>query len=144
MKTAPRRVAGYSLVEVLVSIVVLSLGMLGMAGLQATSLRASHSAHYRGQASQLALDMADRMRANLGAARTYDLALDDDAPSGTSVADRDRAQWLARLAELPGGDGAIEIDPATGLVRITVQWDDSRAGGPADSTYVLVTRLWND
>lgn len=144
MSIAIRRDAGFSLVEVLVSIVVLSLGLLGMAGLQATSLRASHGAHYRGQAAQFALDMADRMRANLGAARTYDLALDDAAPTGTSIADRDRALWLARLAELPGGDGAIEIDPATALVRITVQWDDSRAGGPADATYVLVTRLWND
>ncbi|MEW5879563.1 MAG: type IV pilus modification protein PilV [Pseudomonadota bacterium] len=135
---------GLSLLEVLVAIVILSLGLLGMAGLQAASLRASQGSFYRAQAAQYVDDMAERMRANLGQARSYGLALSDSAPTGTSVRDRDLADWLAKLRTLPGGDGAVAIDLANNLVTITVQWDDTRAGGPANANYTVVTRLWNN
>lgn len=139
-----REQRGLSLLEVLVAIVILSLGLLGMAGLQAASLRASQGSFYRAQAAQYADDMAERMRANLGQARTYGLALGDAAPTGTSVRDRDLADWLAKLRTLPGGAGSVAIDLANNLVTITVQWDDTRAGGPANANYTVVTRLWND
>ncbi|MCX8114105.1 MAG: type IV pilus modification protein PilV [Burkholderiaceae bacterium] len=138
------RQSGLSLLEVLVAIVILSLGLLGMAGLQAASLRTSQGSFYRAQAAQYADDMAERMRANLGQARTYGLALADAAPTGTSVRDRDLADWLAKLRTLPGGDGSVAIDLANNLVTITVQWDDTRAGGPANANYTVVTRLWNN
>ncbi|GIL03692.1 MAG: type IV pilus modification protein PilV [Burkholderiaceae bacterium] len=139
-----RRQRGLSLLEVLVAIVILSLGLLGMAGLQAASLRTSQGSFYRAQAAQYADDMAERMRANLGQARNYGLALADAAPTGTSVRDRDLADWLAKLRNLPAGDGAVAIDLANNLVTITVQWDDTRAGGPANANYTVVTRLWNN
>jgi type IV pilus assembly protein PilV len=139
-----RRQRGLSLLEVLVAIVILSLGLLGMAGLQAAGLRTSQGSFYRAQAAQYADDMAERMRANLGQARTYGLALADAAPTGTSVRDRDLADWLAKLRSLPGGDGSVAIDLASNLVTITVQWDDTRAGGPANANFTVVTRLWNN
>lgn len=139
-----RHQRGLSLLEVLVAIVILSLGLLGMAGLQAASLRTSQGSFYRAQAAQYADDMAERMRANLGQARSYGLALADAAPTGTSVRDRDLADWLAKLRSLPGGDGSVAIDLANNLVTITVQWDDTRAGGPANANYTVVTRLWNN
>lgn len=132
------------MIEVLVAIVIISLGLLGMAGLQASSLRTSQSAFYRAQAAVFANDMAERMRANQGDARNYTLAVSDSAPTGTSVRDRDRADWLARLAALPGGGGSIAVDNASNTVTIAVQWDDSRAGGPTNATYTLITRLWNN
>jgi len=135
---------GLSLIEVLVAIVIISLGLLGMAGLQAASLRTSQSAFYRAQAAQFANDMAERMRANLGDARNYTLAMTDTAPAGASVRDRDRADWLARIATLPAGDGSIAVDLASNTVTIAVQWDDSRAGGATNANYTLVTRLWNN
>lgn len=55
---------GFTLIEVLVAMVVLSIGLLGLAGLQATSLKSNQSAYHRSQATQLAYEMADRMRAN--------------------------------------------------------------------------------
>lgn len=134
---------GLSLIEVLVAIVVISLGLLGAAGMQASGLRTSNGAMYRVKAAQLANDMADRMRANLGDARNYTLALGAAAPSGTRVVDLDRQDWLQKLRELPGGDGDIAIDLATNTVTITVQWDDSRAGGGSAAQYVLSTRLWS-
>lgn len=141
--SAARRQRGLSMIEILVAIVVLSIGLLGLAGLQATSLRTSQSALYRSQAATFAEDMAERMRANLGGARAYELDIDAAAPTGATIADRDRAEWLARLATLPAGDGAIGIDAVNRTVTITVRWDDSRAGGPTDANYTLVTRIWN-
>ena len=138
-----RRERGVTLIEVLVSIVVLSIGLLGVGALQTSGLRVGQGSFYRAQAAQFATDMADRMRANLGEARNYGLALADAAPTGTTVLDRDRADWLARIRTLPAGDGAIAVDLGNNMVTITVQWDDSRAGGAANETFTLVTRLWN-
>jgi type IV pilus assembly protein PilV len=56
---------GYTLIEIMVAIVVLSLGMLGVAGLHLVSLRNAHGSGMRDVATQLAYDMTDRMRANL-------------------------------------------------------------------------------
>lgn len=138
------RQRGLSMIEVLVAIVVISLGLLGMAGLQAAGLRSSHSALHRAQAAQLANDMAERVRANLGQATSYGLTLADSGPSCAGVCGTDITDWLARLRTLPAGDGAIAVDTANEVVTITVQWDDSRAGGAAAATHTLVTRLWND
>ncbi len=62
---------GFSIVEVLVALVVLAVGMLGIAGLYVTSLRASGSAILRTQAVNLAGDLADRIRANPNAGSAY-------------------------------------------------------------------------
>lgn len=59
-----KRTIGFSLVEVLVALVVLTIGLLGMAGLQGYSISGSYNAHLRTQATALAQDIIDRMRAN--------------------------------------------------------------------------------
>lgn len=136
---------GFSLIEVLVSIVVLSIGLLGLASLQVSGLRVGQSSFYRAQAAQLATDMADRLRANAGEARTCELALADATPTSlTTTCERDLAEWRNRLRGLPGGNGAVEVDLAASLVTVTVQWDDSRGGGTTDATFALVTRLWGN
>jgi len=60
---------GFTLIEVLVSMIVLAIGLLGLAGLQMSSLRNNLSAYHRSQATQLAYDMADRMRTNIADAK---------------------------------------------------------------------------
>ncbi len=65
---APMRARGFSLIEVLVATVVLSVGLLGLASLQVSGLRVGQSSFYRAQAAQLATDMADRLRARRGPA----------------------------------------------------------------------------
>ena len=57
---------GFTLLEVLVTVVVLALGLLGLAGLQVFSLKNNHVSYYHAIASQQAYDMEDRIRANLG------------------------------------------------------------------------------
>jgi type IV pilus assembly protein PilV len=139
-----RRQRGLSLIEVLVAMVILSLGLLGMAGLQAAGLRTSQSSFYRAQAAQYAEDMAERMRANLGQATNYAIAMNATAPTCAAICAADTTDWLARLRSLPGGDGSIEVDLANETVTITVQWDDSRGGGATSATHAIVTRLWNN
>ena len=60
----PDRISGFTLLEVLVALVILSIGLLGLAGLQAASLRYNHSSYLRSQATLIAYDIVDRMRAN--------------------------------------------------------------------------------
>lgn len=130
------------MLEVLVAILVLSLGLLGLGGLQATGLRNNYSAYLRAQAAQFAFDMTDRMRANrqVAIAGQYNLDIGDNAPTGGSLPDRDRAEWLALLGNLPSGDGAIAV-AADGSTTVTIRWDDRRAGGNANETLTVDTRI---
>lgn len=154
-----KNVRGFSLIEVLVALVVLSIGLLGIAALQVDSVRNGQSALQRTRAVNFAVDMADRIRANPGA--DYDVgagpagpepapACADDvggeAPGDCDVqqmADHDIWAWRASLASdaaggLPEGIGRIDRDTATDPDSwvITVQWTDRAA----DNTYRLVVQ----
>lgn len=138
-----RRERGMTMIEALVALLVLSIGLLGVAALQMTSLRNTHSAHMRSQATALASDIADRMRANRTVAMTgaYNIALGATLPTPATLAEIDLAAWKNSLAAtFPVGDGAVAIDPATNIARITIQWDDSR-GQDAPLQFVTQTRL---
>ena len=120
------RQSGLTLIEILVALLILSIGLLGMARLQAASLRANHNAYLRSQAVILAYDAVERMRANRppALAGSYDIALGAVA-SGSGVVGDDLAEWKAFLSSvLPEGDGAIDVD--AGEATVTVAWDDSR------------------
>jgi type IV pilus assembly protein PilV len=140
---------GFTLIESLVALLVLSIGLLGVAAMQLASLQANNGAFQRTQATFLAQDIADRMRANRTAAiaEDYDFALGDAAPvAPATIAEQDIVAWKARLAAtLPQGaveppDAAIDVDPATGVALITVVWDDSK--GEEDLlTFDMRTRL---
>lgn len=128
---------GATLIEVLIAVIVLAVGLLGLAGLQASSVQANQSAYYRSQATLLASDIADRMRANRTAALAdaYDTNFPTSSSSHTvsgSRAQRDLAEWLNRLATaLPAGTGKIEISGT--LMIISVRWDDTRGAIKATS-----------
>lgn len=136
-----RRQSGFTLIEVLVTVLILAIGLLGLAGLQTTSLRNNHSAYLRSQATVLAYDVADRMRANRNAALDGDYETGIGAtPTGSSMSALDLIAWKNNLAAiLPSGDGAVELD-AGGQFTITVQWDDSRGEEDAQE-YVMRTDL---
>lgn len=151
---APGAQRGVSLIEVLVAVVILSIGLLGLAGLQAGGMRVGQGALYRSIAAQYAYDMADRMRANMAAAKSgsYSLSLGATFPvslSSTAVTN-DVNDWMTRMrAALPGADGAIAV---TGNeATITVQWDDRRAAvrdanpsAALTASYTVTTQLWNN
>lgn len=121
---------GATLIEVLITVLILAVGLLGVAGMQMTSIQSNHSAYYRTQATVLAADLAERMRANREVALTTAYNLDfPTSSSGHSVsgsqAQKDLAEWLNTLADtLPEGTGKIEKDSS--LVIIHVRWNDNR------------------
>ena len=95
-----RPLAGFTLLEVLISVLVLSVGLLGLAGLQATGLKTNHSAYMRSQAVSYGYDILDRMRANRLSALsgTYNIAMGAGAPAGTSIAQTDLREWKNLIA----------------------------------------------
>ncbi len=126
--------SGFSLLEVMIALFVLSIGLLGLAALQSVALKSNHSAYHRSQATFLAYDVMDRMRANRNAAMAGNYNIEMSAnPSGSgTLAANDVSDWVNNhVAQLlPAGDGSINCDNQ-GMCLVVVQWDESRAGGTA-------------
>ena len=163
MKKANEKIRGFSLVEALVALVVMSIGLLGIAALYVESLRSGTSALLRSQAVAMASDMADRIRANPTAGAAYAKTVDANGTvtaactgsTGTcSVAEMaatDIAQWAQLVDDrqddptkgplaLPAGRGTVAVSAGTPLVyTITVSWTES--GQTAASTYALRLQL---
>jgi type IV pilus assembly protein PilV len=128
-RTHVRRDSGFTLVEILVALIVLSIGMLGIAALYLESLRAGRSALIRTDAVNLAADLGDRIRANRVPANAYACPSPciDPSVGGNDVADTDLTQWLAAIAaRLPDGAGAVVFAAGTAttpdVYTITVSW----------------------
>lgn len=120
MKTDLKRQRGTSLLEVLVSVVILSLGLLGYAGLQSVTVKNSHNAYLRTQATSLAYNVLDRMRANRTNLDGYVMAY-----GGTPTAADAKAWRLELLSTLPDGQAKITRDATTSEVNVTIKWYDS-------------------
>ncbi len=136
--------AGFTLIEVLIAMLILAVGLLGLAGMQMNGLRNNLSAYHRSQATQLAYDIADRMRANVDDAGNFGgstyITLDPaDAViqasctavagdcSSAQMAQQDLFEWYRDLtATLPGATEDITV--AGSLFTVTLSWDDDRDG----------------
>ena len=135
--------SGFTLIEVLIAVVILAGGLLGLAALQAASLRNNQSAYSRSQATQLAYDIADKMRAN--PEETNKLATSAYVATTTPVAQAscnnttgctsalmaqdDLAQWHANISSaLPGGIGTVTVDAPTRIFTIAITSDDDHDG----------------
>ena len=139
-----RPAAGFSLLEVLVAMIILSIGLLGLAALQAFSIKANQSANYRTQATALAYDLIDRMRANrneLIAGNYYTnygssrggCPDTGGTPPSTGAAARDLYDWKCAIqSQLPQGDGAVRMPGGT--VVVAIRWTDARWAEGADGT----------
>lgn len=130
-----KRMQGVTLVEILVTVVIISVGLLGVAALQTVSLRDNYSSLLRGQATALADDIIDRIRANRDRALDYNVALTGTL-SGTTRAAADVTEWKSQLQTLlprttngtPAvANGSIVVNAlATGrfAVTVTIQWGE--------------------
>ncbi len=128
---------GVTLIEVLVALLVLSIGLLGLAGLQTVALQHNQAAYMRSQATNLAHDVADRMRANREAALAGDYDTNDcDAPTEKDPDDSDLGEWCAAVRQLPGGTASISR--SDNRFTITIQWGEERLEGD-DGTDQFVT-----
>ena len=137
-----RRQAGVSLIEVMISVLVVSLGMLGAAALQASALRNNQGSYERTQTSILTQGILDAMRANLAAvnANGYNTGtwVCSSAASST-LAGSDIARWVGTLKTQMNADACGRIECAAGMCTVSVRWDDSRATG-GSSAQVISTR----
>jgi type IV pilus assembly protein PilV len=127
-----RKVGGFTLVEVLIALVIMSVGMLGIAGLYVHSMQAGRTSVFRHHAVTLAGDIADRIRANPRAAASYGLAgADNNCVNGgvnctpAEMAANDISLWDQQAADtLPSGTVAVVFN--NGVVpptyQITVSW----------------------
>lgn len=139
--------SGFTLLEVLVAIVVISLGLLGLAGLQAATLRNNQIAYYRAIAIQQTYDMADRIRANQAGVTagsynnlTATIPADPDCVTNTctaaNMAVADHSQWNNNNARLlPAGTGTVAA-AAGGAFDITVSWNENTEAGSTAQQFV--------
>lgn len=136
-------IRGFSLIEVLITLVVLSIGLLSLAALQLATLKNNNSALTRSEATILAYDVLDRMRANRTQAvqGDYDIGLTETVAAGSGIASQDLAAWKSRLAsELPGGRGSVSVSARRALVTVqwSENWDANLAEEPDDRVVSLV------
>jgi len=134
---------GFAMVEVLITVTVMSIGLLGLATLQVNSLNSNFRAEQRTEALLLANDLVERMRGNFLAAREgrYEAngpppnapANCDDFCDRNALARYDLAQWYARItAQLRSGGGTVDCvdNPCVAGSRydIRIFWDENRDG----------------
>lgn len=153
---------GFSLLEVLVALLVFSLGLIGLAGLMLVSAKTNHGAYLRSQAVFLAGNLADRMRAN--AVGVWQNLYVGDYPVGPNgqtcaqpctpnqLADHDRDDWSAMLTNLMPNSGAnvacarapdapalsaqqiLSRPPYDGLCTLTVTWSEQNLALGGDNS----------
>lgn len=134
--TGSRCAKGFTLVEVLVALLILSIGLLGLAALQAQALKDNHSSFMRSRATFLASDILDRMHADRtrAIAGNYDISLKTTKATTSlpQVVQDDLNDWKSNLKQLPDGQGSIAING--NMVTIVVQWQDDSASTPTQFT----------
>ncbi|HAT1883703.1 type IV pilus modification protein PilV [Legionella pneumophila] len=142
---------GMTLLEVLISVVILAIGMLGIASMLIVSNKANNSSYAKLQAVQAVYDIFDRIRANSEAASNGSYNISNIGSNGypttvntpsvlcnasvcnpSQLAQYDTWYWLTRVvSQLPNGSGSITsaLSGVAGntVITVTVQWDDSKA-----------------
>lgn len=139
-----RRQRGATLLEVLVAVLVLAIGLLGVAALQASALRSNQSAFERSQAVIATYSMLDAMRSNANVARAggYNLDFTCAVPAGGGRVGDDQQRWLQGLEDGLGEGTCGRIACAANTCTIEVRWDDSRAlDGDEEQILSTTTRL---
>ncbi|QQQ51297.1 type IV pilus modification protein PilV [Pseudomonas syringae] len=160
------RQTGMTLIEVLVSVLILAIGLLGAAAIQLNALKYTDSAAMSSQASFIAYDMMDRIRANVdgnasangstNVLATYNLPNLDAAPAANlnKARDQDLFDFKDNIGNFAreSGTGSIVVSDST-LVTITIGWSDNRAAGasnqatgspaatPVPRSFQLVSRI---
>ena len=138
---------GVSLIEVLVSVLILGIGLLGIAAMQALALGNSQSSVERTQAVIHSYSILDAMRANPDAARagTYTIGMTCAVPAAGNLVANDRRAWIATLQQNLGVTACGQIACAGALCTVTVRWDDSRGtasvANPTQHTFTTTARI---
>ena len=150
-----RQLGGFSLIEVLIAILVTAFGLLGFALLQTTSLRFAQGANQRTQATNLAYDLLDQMRANRLVAAQYQTATFAPgtvgacgaaamAPVGAVTVAASVSRWQCQVVRALGPEAQATVTVNNGLVTVLINWGEERwnpAGTPTGPNFVVESRL---
>ena len=149
---------GFSMIEVLISIVVLSFGLLGMVGMQAAALKANRDARLQSTAIGMARELADMMRGNrvesvrpknvnpyfststnmAPKSTSYCLSVGGTCASTEAIANAEMTEWLARVdEELPGARVIVCFDSAPFDANGLPQWDCTDGAAGAETPVVV-------
>lgn len=142
--------SGATLIEILVSVLILSFGMLGLAALQTRALQGNQSSLQRSQAIMLANYMLDAMRVDRvqASAGAYNINRCGQITSPVStLADTNIKDWLNSAQNNLGGSasspvcGVIQCTVGTFSCSVDIRWDDSKAGGLADQSVRVASNI---
>lgn len=133
-----RKARGYSLIEVLLTLLIVGVGILGLSAANLAALRARGLSSLESTATQLASDMMERLRAQAPLARNgafnRDFTAPLPAPNSADAATRELSAWLAQLqTKLPSGMAAIAVAP-DGRAQVMLQWNATPSGTGASKT----------
>ena len=130
-RSFPRRQRGVTLIEILITLLVLAVGLLGLAALQSISLQSGQVAYNATQATNVAYEIADFARANR---------------SNVSTAMLENFGDEIAQAKLPGGDATVAWSSGLQQITVTVTWTDDRVDSADDvfddgGNFTFVTRI---
>jgi type IV pilus assembly protein PilV len=133
-----------TLIEVSVALLILAIGLLGAAAIQLNALKYTDSSRMTSQASFIAYDMLDRIRANAGADYSWGRA--ESAPpsaAGASVRDLDLHDFEANILGFAGEGAKGSVVVSADEVTVSISWDDSRGANTpgARETFTLTSRM---
>lgn len=151
-----KKQSGLSMIESLIALVVISIGLLGIAAMQLTGMQQSANAHWQSQAVWYSYEMTDRISANgtnnfnlydgIDTDTDYSMDCMTNACTPAQMVTADAQDWSNMIDTLPGGRGVISLTPGNDLL-VSVMWDDNTGinncpngvPGSADKTCFSVT-----
>ena len=137
--TRATAVRGFSMLEVLIALVVLAVGLLGLALMQTMNLRYTQSANHRTQATNLAYDLLDQMRANRLSAEQFDAATfaagavsgaGCTRPVATVSVAATIGRWQCQVVEALGTQATANVDYNAGQATVVLTWGERIQGAP--------------
>ena len=138
---------GMTLIEVLVALLILTVGLLGAAAIQLNALKYTDSSRMISQASFIAYDMLDRIRANATADYAWGRAERAPASSANaSVRDLDLHDFEANILGFAGPSAKGSVAVRANEVTVTISWDDRRSTDTSDAreTFTLTSRIGHE
>jgi type IV pilus assembly protein PilV len=143
--SARKNQTGFGLVEVLVALLIVSIGLLGIASLQIMALKNTGSSMERSQAVIQTYSYLEVLRANRDQAviSALDIPVMTCDPENLAETKTEQRKWLAELRDTLGKDSCAQVEClGGGKCTITIQWDDSRAeAGEEEQQLVTETML---
>ena len=151
----PRDCRGMSLLEVMIAVLILAIGLLGVAALQATALRNSQGSLARSQAVMESYAIFDAIRAavpaeavnnapqKVTATTAYTMPRTCATPAaGTTLATSDLSLWIATMQETLGPGSCGTVTCAANVCTVVVEWNEQRTtGGVGAYTITTVSQI---